>query len=193
VTSDSDLVREQFRTVFRAHSQRLHSVALRRTGNRATAESLVGDVFEDAWKQRETFLLLPESEQVNWLFRVIHNKIADSFRLGAGRFERLYAEPNFSMDQRPAPRSSTPRQALLQEILGRCWDMIKDMPEVRRTVFFLRAAEWTTGEIAKELGISASTVRSHLQHGRKQFEEKIGPAAEIFTDLEDENEDGTQR
>jgi RNA polymerase sigma-70 factor (ECF subfamily) len=193
VTGDFDEERRELKALFKAYAPRLHSVALRETVNRATAESLVQDVFEDAWKQRETLFMLEDDEQRSWLFSVLHNKIMDMFRLGAGKFERLVNDPDYSMDQRSARRSSTPRTALLRDVLDRCWDVIKGMPEVRRKVFFLRAEEWTTREIAEELGIAQSTVRSHLQRGLEQFEEKIGASAEIFIDLEDESVDGTPR
>ncbi|WP_430786911.1 RNA polymerase sigma factor [Actinoplanes sp. G11-F43] len=185
--------RRLFEALFRAHAARLHSVA-RRGVNPAIAEQLVQDVFKDAMKQRDTLLLLDADEQRAWLRHVLNLKIIDSFRLGAGKHERLFRDPDYSMDQRLARQSSTSRNAILREIVGKCWDVIKTMPEERRRIFYLRAdQDWTTRAIAEHLGITPSTVRSHLHLGRKQLEEKVGPRAEIFIDLEDDSEDGTQR
>jgi len=185
--------RGQFRAAHLAHAQRLYSVALGGTGNPATAKQLVNDVFEDAWKQRDEVLQLEGDDQRGFLLAILKNKIVDSFRLGAGRFERLDDDPDDSMDQRFSKLPSTSQTALQREVVGRCWDVIANMPPIRRMIFFLLTEECTNREIADHLAITQSTVRSHLQRGRKELTEKVGSAAEIFFDLEDQNEDGTQR
>ena len=186
--------KEQIDEIYRTHAAHLHNVAfLGANGDRGKAQTLVQETFQAAWQKRDKFLSYEPERQRRWLFRVLRNKIINSFTRGVGRFERLQDDPELGFEQHPAGPSSPSRAALLGDVLDQCWDVIKTMPPVRQKVFFMRAEEWKPGEIAKALSITPSTVRDHVQAGLEQLNAKIGPYAEIFTDLEDENEKGTQR
>lgn len=193
MTGDRD-DEEQINEIYRAHAAHLYNVALLGTGgDRGRAQTLVQETFQVAWQKRGTFLISEPEHQRRWLFRVLNNKIIKSFTRGAGRFEKLQDDPELGLEQQPSGPTSPLRAALLGDVLNQCWEVIKAMPSVRQKVFFMRAEEWKSSEIAEALGITTSTVRDHVKAGLQQLNAKIGPTAEIFTDLEDENENGTQR
>lgn len=184
----------QIDDIYRAHAAHLYNVALLgASGDRGKAKTLVQETFQAAWEKRDMFLSCEPEHQRRWLFRVLRNNIIKSFTRGAGRFERLQENPEIGLEQHPAGPTSPLRAVLLRDVLDQCWDVIKAMSPTCQKVFFMRAEEWKPGEIAEALGITTSTVRDHVQAGLRQLNARIGPTAEIFTDLEDENESGTQR
>ncbi len=63
--------------------------------------------------------------------------------------------------------------------------MIKGMPPIRRSVFWLKAHEYKTSEIADDLGITASTVRDHYRAGLRQLNDELGDGRTIFAALDD--------
>ena len=76
--------------------------------------------------------------------------------------------------------------ALFGELLAQCWKVIRAMPPVRQRVFYLRAEEMDNSEIARQLGISQSTVRDHIKAGLADLNSLVGPMREIFDDLDDD-------
>lgn len=194
MTGEQDDETHRFDKLYRSTVEHLHNYARVATGgDRSQAHTLVQETFKAAWQARQRLLDLEWDHQRAWLFRVLKNKIVDAYRRGA-------AKPEVPMDHTQLHKHgrltrSTPSVAgvLLKGVLAQCWEAIKDMPEVRRKVFYLRAHEWKSSEIAAHLRITSSTVRDHVKAGLLQLNEKIGSTREIFADLEDdEYENGTE-
>ena len=194
MTDDSDDERRQINDLYREHAEKMRNYALPRTGgDLGLAQTAVQETFRAAWQNRATVLSYAPDRQAGWLFVTVRNKAINLSTRGARRFEESRDQTGLDL-ARPAVRSGAPLQAvLLQDVLAHCWDVIKEMPSVRRLVFARLADGWKTSEIADDLGITQSTVRDHIQAGRRQLNAKIGPNKEIFIDLEDENESGTER
>jgi RNA polymerase sigma-70 factor (ECF subfamily) len=78
--------------------------------------------------------------------------------------DRAYAEHN------PGQESCDPARAVeLTEEHRVVLKKMEALPAIRRTVIALTIVGYTTGEIARELGIAQATVRSHLRHARRAF------------------------
>ncbi|MEV4638423.1 RNA polymerase sigma factor [Actinoplanes sp. NPDC049548] len=194
MSSTSGEQRQQIHELFEQHAEHMRNVALAGTNkDDQLAWAAVQETFHDAWKRRSSFLSLSAEHQRRWLFRVLHRKVANTFSRGAGRFERPADDTDLELaGGKPRPAASL-RGVLLRELLIQSWAVIAEMPPRRRKIFFLRADEWTITEIAEELSIDESTVREHVRAGLKQLTAKVGPAREIFIDLEDGDENGTER
>lgn len=85
--------------------------------------------------------------------------------------DRAYAERNAG--QEPCDPA---RAVELTEEHGVVLKKMEALPAMRRTVIALTIAGYTTGEIARELGIADATVRSHVRHARRAFEQPGGPS-----------------
>jgi len=76
-------------------------------------------------------------------------------------------------DHRQAP--SVEGVALSRIALDRCLEAINKMPPVQHRVAYLRwHEEWSTREIAHELGIAQATVRVHLMNVRNALRDEVG-------------------
>ena len=76
--------------------------------------------------------------------------------------DRLYIEHN------PAQEPCDPaRAAEVTEEHRVLLKKIEALPAMRRTVIAMTMVGYTTGEVARELGIAEATVRSHLRHARR--------------------------
>src|SRR3954466_2078142 len=72
-----------FEELYRAHSGRLFSLAVRMLGNPADAEDLLQDIFLSAHRKLDSFR--GEAALGTWLYRLATNQILDHVRSRAGR------------------------------------------------------------------------------------------------------------
>lgn len=108
-----------------------------------------------------------------WLYQIARN-VARNHRAAATvrRSEALPGE---------GPASSTPPpdvDAERAEIRARLEEEIRRLPEQRRTAFRLADVDGMTAEeVARVMGLSAGTVRSHVHHARSQLRDALAAHA----------------
>lgn len=113
-----------------------------------------------------------------WLYQIARN-VARNHRAAAAvrRSEALPAE---------GPESSAPTpddDAERSEMRARLEQEIRKLPEQRRTAFRLTDVDGMRAEeVARLMGVSAGTVRSHLHHARRQLREALVGHAGISKD-----------
>lgn len=147
----------EFRRLIETHQRMVYSIALRVVGNPANAEEIAQDVFLELYRSGEK--LASEDHVRYWLRRVATHRAIDSLRRQAIRPEagaEEWLEEQFVSDAKP---TSVAIQARLDELL-------RTLPEQMRAVVVLRYQEdMLPEEIAKLLGRSVASVKSHLHHG----------------------------
>jgi RNA polymerase sigma-70 factor (ECF subfamily) len=156
---------EEFRRLIEAHQRMVFSLALRITGDYATAEEVAQDVFLALHRSGDT--LTSEDHIRYWLRRVAVHRATDALRRRAVRPESAAEE--WMEDQHfdgEAPASTAALQARLE-------DLLRAMPEPLRIAVVLRyQEEMLPDEIAQLLNQPVATVKSHLQRGLKLLRRK---------------------
>jgi len=104
-------------------------------------------------------------EQRAYLIRIVANEALRILRDPHRRWEHLGAEAA----ERAVTHHSFEDEIQAKEDLRLVWKAIGDMPDMRRDVVLLRAAGYEYRDIAARLGVSVSTVRSHISDARKQL------------------------
>src|SRR6266576_2366460 len=99
------------------------------------------------------------------LFRAAHNELMRvAYALLGNRFDT---------DQDGASWEALDEQVQARADLRLLWKAIGELPGMRRDVVALRAAGYEYREIAASLGVSISTVRSHISYARKQLSRTV--------------------
>jgi len=113
-----------------------------------------------------------------WLYQIARN-VARNHRAAASvrHSEALPGEG-------PASSAPTPDvDAERSELRARLEEEIRKLPEQRRTAFRLTDVDGMTAEeVARLMGLSAGTVRSHVHHARRQLREALTGHAGISKD-----------
>jgi RNA polymerase sigma-70 factor, ECF subfamily len=156
---------DEFRRLIETHQRMVFSLALRITGEYATAEEVAQDVFLALHRSGDT--LVSEDHIRFWLRRVAVHRATDALRRRAHRpeaaAEEWMEEDHFDAE---APASTAALQARLEDLLAA-------MPETLRIAVVLRyQEEMLPDEIAQLLNQPVATVKSHLQRGLKLLRRK---------------------
>lgn len=143
--------------IFRRYTPRLYSYLLRIVKDDQLAREFVQESFLRLWMNRDKLknLRLPGS----WLFRIAVNLCLTHLRKEAMRNnlqDRVYA----SMKPGEFPAAEIVEQRELEGILRTA---INSLPEKRKEVYLLsREKGLSHQEIADQLGIAVTTVKTHL-------------------------------
>jgi RNA polymerase sigma-70 factor, ECF subfamily len=155
---------EEFRRLIETHQRMVFSIALRVTSDYATAEEVAQDVFLELHRTGER--LAGDDHVKYWLRRVATHRAIDAIRRTALRPEAGAEEWMEEQVVDDTAVSSAAIQARLDELL-------RTLPEPMRVVVVLRyQEEMLPDEIARLLGQSVASVKSHLHHGLKLLRRK---------------------
>jgi RNA polymerase sigma-70 factor (ECF subfamily) len=152
----------RFLEIYERYVDRVYAFVSRRAGDRAVAEDITSQVFEQALRTigRFEWRGAPVSA---WLFRIAANALADHWRANARRAD---GEPPDLPDEREA--ENIERQVTLSRHVDR-------LPEVQRQVVWMRfVEEKSIRAVAAALGRSEGAVKQlqlrALQNLRKSME-----------------------
>ncbi len=158
------LSQEGLQEVYAAHGAELYRFALRSLGDEGGAEDAVQEVFLRAWRARDRFDPQVASLRV-WLFAITRNVVIDQARSGAVRpWERHLVD--LTAVENVGPVSPDPSERLLkgwivEEALRRLGE------NHRQALVETYLADRPYDEVAAELGIPVSTLRSRVFYGLK--------------------------
>ena len=154
----------EFRRLVETHQRMVFSIALRIAGDYATAEEIAQDVFLELHRTGER--LAGDDHVKYWLRRVATHRAIDAIRRQALRPEAAAEEWMDEQQIDDTAVSSAAIQARLEELL-------RTLPEPMRVAVVLRyQEEMLPDEIARLLGRSVASVKSHLHHGLKLLRRK---------------------
>ena len=151
-----------FEELYRAHSGRLYSVALRMVGNPADADDLLQEIFLSAHRKLESFR--GESSLGTWLYRLGVNLCLDYLRSRTGRAVQV-TDP---LDDEPG--LADPRGRGLADRAVTRMDLeraLAHLPVGCRTAFVLHDVEGLEHrEIGEVMGIAEGTSKSQVHKAR---------------------------
>ena len=160
---------DAFRALFEAHKDRVYSIALRYSGDRAAAMDIAQDVFLKLFASLGDFrgAFRGDAAFETWLYRVVVNRCLDHRR-------RLVRRVPFVGDLIEAGESAL--QRLLRAETAESVDQaVAKLPPDQRIVVVLRYTEGRSyEEIAEILACSRGTVASRLSRAHKALERRLG-------------------
>ena len=163
---------DQLRRLIETHQRMVFSLALRITGEHATAEEVAQDVFLALHRSGER--LNGEDHTRFWLRRVAVHRATDAIRRRAIRPEAAIHSEEWIDDQHSgAVRQGTAGSGLNLSADARLEDLLRGLPESLRVAIVLRyQEEMAPDEIAQLLNQPIATVKSHLQRGLQLLRRK---------------------
>lgn len=141
--------------MYAQHRGRLFAYLVYRTGDRALAEDLVGDVFERAFRARESFDPRRGTE-LSWLYTIAINRLRDHHR--RSQFERAALE---QVATERSPLAETPLDSIPDR--DRVMRALQALNPREREVIALRyGADLTAKQISRATGLTVTTVEGRL-------------------------------
>ena len=151
-----------FETLYRQHSGRLFSLAVRMLGNPADAEDLLQEIFLSAHRKLESFR--GESALGTWLYRLAMNQILDHVRSRAARTGQLTDGLDDATLLADASGHRLADRAITRIDLERA---LAELPEGCRAAFLLHDVEGLEHrEVSEVLGIAEGTSKSQVHKAR---------------------------
>lgn len=153
--SERDEDRRRFARLYKKNRRQLHRLAAGLLGPGPRAEDAVHDGFVKLIQHYDRLRDQSDSHLERWLLAVVRNRALDMLRKEARETE---------LDPETWEPTVPPDLGEFQTLVS----LIRGMPEDYRRVLELRfLAEWSMGEIARELGLTEGAVKSRVFRGRK--------------------------
>lgn len=162
--NDGDLARRikygeksAYQKLFERYAPKIFHFSLSYLKNNADAEELVQDVFLKIWEKRE---ILDGTQNIKaYIFKIAVNTIYDFIRRkNIEKSFNDFARVNFNKSS-----NTTWDTVIFEEMQATLDELISQMPEQRRRVFYLSKRKGlTNNEIAQKLNLSKRTVENQL-------------------------------
>ena len=150
-----------FERLYRVHVDRVFSLCVRMSGDRALAEELTQDCFVRAWERLASFR--GESAFGTWLYRLAVNVVLNA-RKTAGRARKRFVTEDG--DEEPSGERETHRNPNPGTILD-LETAVASLPPGARRVFVLHDVQgYRHEEIAEMLGITSGGSKAQLHRAR---------------------------
>ena len=151
-----------FSELVRDHLRRVFGLLYRMVGNHADAQDLSQEVFLKAFQRRHQ--LRDPDRALPWLLRIASNTAIDFQR---GRTAERRTEP-WGEGMEPASLTPSPEQQLVwKQREQRLHEALRVLSPKERAAIVLRDLEGLSGaEVARALGCSQITVRTHIASAR---------------------------
>lgn len=159
---------DEFERMYVEHRQRLWSFLVYRTGDRALAEDLLGDVFERAFRARGRYDPGRGSE-TTWLYTIALNRLNDHRR--RAQVERAALE-RIAADR--SERVAAPHDAIADR--DRVMRALGTLGERDREIMALRfGADLTAAQIARVTGLQLSAVEGRIFRALRRLATALEP------------------
>jgi len=157
-------------SLFRAAYDDMVRTAYAILGNRADTEDATQNSFHRLMMAWRRVAGLPTARQQRaYLIRIVTNEALQILRYPHRKWERSIGD---AVEQESSQRSPD-ENVHAREYLRLVWTAISELPGVRQEVVVLHAAGYEYEEIAAQLGIRISTVRSHISDARQQLSQAV--------------------
>jgi len=182
VARSRDGDREAFRVLFERKHRRLYRVSRQILGDSGEAEEVVQEVFLTLWRKLDQYR---EGNGLDaWLARITTNRSIDRWRSrqSESRAREEVVTRSSAGEARPEGTAwptrlagGTPESLAEWRQLQAIWDeLAAALPPRQRAAFVLKEIEGiATRDVARALGCSPSTVRSHLAAARASLQEAL--------------------
>jgi RNA polymerase sigma-70 factor (ECF subfamily) len=165
-------------TLFRRYQRPLFQTALRVLGNTEDAEDALQDGLLSAYRNLKRFE--GRSQFSTWLTRIVINAALMRRRSAKARpavsLDEAPREDELPATERFADDGPTPEQVFANtEIREMISENLDELSPLLRTAFVLREVQgFSTGEAAKQLGVTENTLKARLWRARHQLAERLG-------------------
>jgi RNA polymerase sigma-70 factor (ECF subfamily) len=173
--------REAFRQLFETHKDRVWSIALRFTGDDATARDITQQVFLKLFTTIGQFRR--EAGFATWLYRLVVNACLDEQRrrrrflsLDFFRASDDRDEDDVEMEIEDLKQTGRPQEEMFSkiEISQAVNAAVAELkPKLRIAILLKYFEELSYEEIAEAMGCSMGTVASRLNRGHKELARKL--------------------
>jgi RNA polymerase sigma-70 factor, ECF subfamily len=171
----SDKPRREFERMYTQHRGRLFAYFVYRTGDRALAEDLVGDVFERAFRARASFDARRGTE-LSWLYTIAINRLRDHHR--RAQFERAALE---EIAAERSPLAETPLDCIPDR--DRVMRALQTLnPREREAIALRYGADLTAKQISRATGLTVTTVEGRLFRALRRLASLLEADATVATD-----------
>ena len=163
-----------FKKLYYEFNPRLYQYAFKMLKDHFLAQETVHDVFLKIWQNRQSIFSEGDSLK-NYLYRTTHNLCLDTLKKSKTQkaviFIVISSEEWMSLFEKHYDDDCFAEKIEMDEI-GTAIDlMIEKMPKQRREIFKLcKDKGMSNKEIAEKIGLSESSVRTHLQLARKEID-----------------------
>jgi len=158
--------RDAFRALFETYQDKVYSIALRYSGDRAAALDIAQDVFVKLLSSIQDFR--GDAGFESWLYRLVVNRCLDYHR--RGRRLRVLVEDALSLFAAPRVLDDLLRSEIEEQVQR---GIAKLAPEQRMVVVLRYTEELAYDQIAEILGCSMGTVASRLNRAHKILERRL--------------------
>jgi RNA polymerase sigma-70 factor (ECF subfamily) len=151
-----------FEEIYRAHSGRLYSLALRMVGNPADAEDLLQEIFLSAHRKLEGYR--GEAALGTWLYRLATNQCLDYLRSRAAKTSQVTGTIDDEIGLSDVGSRNLGERTVAKMDLERA---LAQLPEGARAAFVLHDVEGLEHrEVAQALGVAEGTSKSQVHKAR---------------------------
>lgn len=158
-----------FEVLYNLHSGKLYNFIMRiSSGNQYMAEEVVQSTFIRIWEVRDT--ILSDSSFISFLCTIAKNLLMNMYQRQTIEFVyQEYLTRGIQLDD--SDTEDLVNERFLSEYIEKIAD---EMPEQRKQIFTLcKLKSHSNKEVAQMLGISESTVGTHLSLAVKFMREKL--------------------
>jgi RNA polymerase sigma factor (sigma-70 family) len=161
---------EAFDILYRRHEMRVWRYLVRNTGNRATADELMQEVWFAVARDAPRYA--PSARFTTWLFTIAHHRVIDAAR--ARRREASLDPETLIADPRSGPLAAAISSDQAQALLA----AVEQLPPEQRDAFLLQLeGDLAVEEIAALTASSFETTKSRLRYARMKLRELLGEHA----------------
>ena len=152
-----------------------------RVSNPADVEDILQDVFVKV--QRGASQLRDTDRLTTWIFRIAHNAIIDHYR-SAPRRREIPVEEFERVEWRAAVDDAIDDQTIVRSEIAACMrPLIAQLPDnYRGALEMVELGGMSQTEAARQLGLSASGMKSRVQRARSQVLEGLNAWCSIAVD-----------
>lgn len=158
---------EAFARLFHLYKDKLFLFLYRISGSKETAEDIIQDVFLKMWLQKDRLSAIDNFNA--FLFRATRNHMINQLRrMSKERLARMESL------KRKNPVHLPDAQLGLKNLQQSLNEIIAQLPPQQQNVYRLsREKNLKQEEIARQLGISISTLQNHLTRALKTIQEEL--------------------
>ena len=151
---------DQYELLYRRYHPRVLRVCRLMLNDMAEADEVTQEVFFKAFRAHKTGTA-PDN-WTSWLVKIAVNACRDRHRSGMWRWWRG-SQVEFDEMVHGGQSGSIEEQTIRREQYENVWRQFRHLSARQRQVFTLRCIEqWSTEEVADELGLTLSAVKVHL-------------------------------
>lgn len=165
-----------FETLFNQSRSRLYAIAYSVSHNKESAEDILQDAYVKAWRKFNKYDSNKKFE--NWMTTIIKNVAIDNNRHKSNKINTIPIEqyrlggPSMSWDIEDSKADMFENYSK-KVTLNQIYSAMQNLPDGLGSIMVLYAEGYTHSDIASELGISLSSVKSKVNRAKQILRKNV--------------------